>query len=115
MINSVYGKTIEDLRKRINVRLVNNAWDYKKYVSNPSFVSQKIFSKDFVTIHEIKPVLTRDKWTIYVGFSILDLSKIFLHDYDYNYIKIKFDAKLLFTDTDSLTYEIKTEDIYEDF
>ena len=58
MINSAYGKTMGNLRKRINVRLVNNARYYKKYVSKPSFVLQNIFSKDLVAIHEIKPVLT---------------------------------------------------------
>ena len=73
MINSVYDKAMGNLRKRINVRLVNNAKDYKKYVSKPSFVSQKIFSKDLVSVHEIKSVLTLDK-AIYVGFSVLDLS-----------------------------------------
>ena len=78
MNNSTFGKTMENLRKRINVRLVNNAGDHKKYVSKPSFVSQKIFSKNFVAIHEIKPVLTLDK-AIYVGFSILDLSKLLIY------------------------------------
>ena len=73
-INSIYGKTMENLRNWVNVRLVNSARDYKKYVSKPSFVSQKFFSKDLIAIHEIKPVLTLDK-PIYVGFSILDLSK----------------------------------------
>ena len=58
MINSVYGITMENLRKRINVRLVNNAKDYKRYVSKPSFGSQNFFSKDLVIIHEIKRVLT---------------------------------------------------------
>ena len=48
MNNSVFGKTMENLRKRINVRLTNNAGDYKKYVSKPSFISQKIFNKNFV-------------------------------------------------------------------
>ena len=56
MNNSTLGKTMENLRKRINVRLVYNARDYKKYVSKPSFVSQKIFNKNVLTIHEIKPV-----------------------------------------------------------
>ena len=56
MNNSVYGKTMENLRKRINVRLINNANDYKKFVSKPSFVSQKIFSENLVAIHKIKPV-----------------------------------------------------------
>ena len=74
MINSVYGKTMENLRKRVNVRLVNNAKDYAKYTSKPSFVSQKIFKKNLAAIHEIKPVLTLDK-PIYVGFSVLYLSK----------------------------------------
>ena len=114
MINSLYGETMENLRKRINVRLDNNAKDYKKHVRKPSFVSQNVFSKDLVAIHEIEPVLTLDK-PIFVGSSILDLSKLFMYDYHYNYIKRKFDAKLLFTYTDSLTYEIKTEYIYEDF
>ena len=75
---------------------------------------KKVFGKDLVAIHEIKPVLTLDK-PIYVGFSVLDLSKILMDVFHYNYIKRKLDAELSFTDTDSLTYEIKTEDIYEDF
>ena len=74
MNNCTFGKTIENLRKRINVRLVSNAGDYKNYVSKPSFVSQK----NFVAIHEIKPILTLDK-PIYVGFSILDLSKLLMY------------------------------------
>ena len=114
MINSVYCKTIEKLRKKTNVRLVNNAKYYRKYVSKPSFVSYKTLSKDLIAIHEIKPVLILDK-PIFVGFSVLDLNEILMYDFHYNYIKIKLDAELLFTNTDSLTYEIKTEDVYEDF
>ena len=57
MSNSVFGKTMENLRKRMTVKLVNNAKDYVKCISKPSFVSQKKFSKNFVAIHEIKPVL----------------------------------------------------------
>ena len=68
MNNSVFGKTMENLRKRISVKLVNNAKDYIKYISKPSFVSQKIFSKNFVAIYEIRPVLILNK-PIYVGFS----------------------------------------------
>ena len=74
MIKTVYGKTMENLRKRINVRLIIHAKDYKKYLSRPNFVLQEIFSENFVAIHEIKSVLTLNK-PIYVGFSILDLSK----------------------------------------
>ena len=77
MINSVCGKTVESMRKRINARLANNANSYTKYTSKPSSASQKIFSKNFVTVHEIKQVLTLDK-PIYVGFIILDLNKYFL-------------------------------------
>ena len=83
-------------------------------ISKPSFVSQKIISKNFVAVHEIKPVLTLNK-PIYLGFSVLDLSKLLMYEFHFKYIKSKFDAKLLFTDTDSLFYEIKTEDVYEDF
>ena len=94
--------------------MVNNAKGYVKCISKPIFVSQKIFSKNFVAIHEIKPVLTLSK-PICVGFSILDLSKLLMYEFHYKYMKSKFDAKLFFTDIDSLVYETKTEDIYEDF
>ena len=114
MNSSTFGKTMENLRKIIHVRLVNDAEDYKKYVSKPSFVSRKIISKNFVAIHEIKPVLTLDK-QVYVGFSILDLSKLLMYKFHYKYIKSKYNAKLLLTDTDSLVYEIETDDVYEDF
>ena len=99
--NSVFGKTMENLRKRINVRLANNAKDYMRYISKPSFVSQKIFSKNFVDVHEIKLVLTLNK-PIYVGFSILDLSKYLMNEFHYKYILKKYDANLSFTGTDSL-------------
>ena len=114
MNNSVFGKTMEILRKRITVKLINNAKDYVKCISKPSFISQKIFSKNFIAIHKIKPVLILNK-PIYVGFSILDLTKLLMYEFHYKCIKSKFDAKLLFTDTDSLVYEVKTEDVYEDF
>ena len=105
---------MENLREIIKVRVVNNAKEYKKYISRPNFVSQKIFNKNFVVIHEIKSVLTLDK-PIYVGLTILDLSKFLLYEFYYKYITSKYNANLLFTDTDSLVYEIETEDVYEDF
>ena len=58
MINSVYGKTMENLQKRINVRLVNNEKDFLKYTSRPTHITHKIFDKNYAAIHEIKPVLT---------------------------------------------------------
>ena len=103
MINSVFGKTVDNIRKRICVELINNAKDYVRCVSRPSFVSQKTFRKNFVAVHRIKPVLALNK-LIYVGFSILELSKSLMYEFHYKYIKTKFDAKLLVTDTDSLVY-----------
>ena len=69
-------------KKKIDVRLVNNAQEYKKYLSKLSFVSQKVFSKIFFAIHKIKPVLKLNK-PIYVGFSILDLSKYLMYEFHY--------------------------------
>ena len=73
MNNSVFGETLENLRKKIGAKLVNNSKDYVRCISKLSFVSQKIFSKNFVAIHEIKP--------IYVGFNILDLSKLLMYEF----------------------------------
>ena len=98
MNDSIYGKTMENLRKRLSVRFVNIAKDYKK-LSKPNFVSQEISSENFVVIHETKLVLTLDK-AIYKGFSILELSKLLMHEFDYNYIERKCNANLLFTSTD---------------
>ena len=114
MINSVYGKTMENLRKRINVRIVSNKKDFLKHTSRPTYIAQKLFGEDYAAIHEIKPVLMLNK-PIYVGFTVLELSKWLMYDFHYNFIKKNFSAELLFTDTDSLTYEIKSENIYEDF
>ena len=115
MNNSVYGKTMEYLRKIVKHRLVNNTKDYKNMSKN-QVVPQKILGKNFVAIHEVKPVLTLDK-RIYVGFSILDLSKLLMYEFHYKYIGTKYDiyAKLLFTDIDSLVDEIETDDAYKDF
>ena len=96
MINSVYGKTMENLRKRINVRLVNNEKDFLKYTSRPIRITHKIFGKSYAAIHEIKPVLKLNK-PIFVGFTVLELSKWLMYDFSYN----------------CLTYEIKSEDVYE--
>ena len=119
MINSVYGKTIENVRKRINVRLVNNKKDFLKYTSRPTYVAHKLFDKDYAFVHEIKPVLVLNK-PIYVEFTkpnyvVLDLSKWRMYDFHYNFIKKKINAELLFTDSDSLTYEIKSEHVYKEF
>ena len=109
IINSVYGKTMENVRKRVNVKLINNEKKYLKVVSRPSFVSQKILDKNLVAVHKIKPVLLLNK-PIYNGFSILELSKMIMYDWHHNYFVKKFNCSLLFTDTDSLVYEIRSND-----
>ena len=114
MNSSAYGKTMKNLRKRIIVKLVSNTQDYLIYVSKPTFISQKNFIKDFPATHEIKLVLVLNK-PICVGFTVLELSKYLMYDFHYNFIKKKIDADLLFTDTDSLAYEIKSKDVYEEF
>ena len=86
MINSVYGKTMENLRKRINVRLVNNEKDFLKYTSRPTHITHKIFDKNYAAIHEIKPVLKLNK-PIYVGSTVLELSKWLMYDFHDNFIK----------------------------
>ena len=85
-----------------------------KYASKPTYVTHKLFNKDYTAIHEIKPVLMFNK-SIYVGFIVLELSKWMIYDFHYNFIKTNYNAELLFTDTDSLTYEIKSENVYENF
>ncbi|XP_078350639.1 uncharacterized protein LOC144635401 [Oculina patagonica] len=116
MNNSVYGKTMENLRKRVDVRLVTNKNKLLKLASKPTYVSSKIFNENLVAVHKIKETLTLNRPS-YVGMAILDLSKTLMYDFHYNYIKKKYvnKAKLLFTDTDSLTYEIQAEDVYKDF
>ena len=79
-INAVYVKTMENLRKRISVRLVNNEKDFLKYTSRPTYVTHKLFDKDFAAIHEIKPVLVISK-PIHVVFTVLDLSKWMMYDF----------------------------------
>ena len=115
MNNSIFGKTMENLRKRIDIRLVTNVDQFIKLTSKPTFVSSKIFNKNLVAVHKIKETLKLNR-PAYVGMSILDLSKTLMYDFHYNYIKKEYGsiAKLLFTDTDSLTYEIETEDVYKD-
>ena len=116
MNNSVFGKTMENIRKRVDVRLVTDEKKLLKMTSKPTYVSSKIFNENLVAVHKIKETLTLNR-PAYVGMCILDLSKTLMYDFHYNYIKSKYGdkAKLLFTDTDSLTYEIEAEDVYQDF
>ena len=116
MNNSVFGKTMENLRKRVDVRLITNEKKLLKMTSKPTYVSSKIFNENLVAVHKIKETLTLNR-PAYIGMCILDLSKTLMYDFHYNYIINKYEdkAKLLFTDTDSLTYEIEADDVYQDF
>ena len=116
MNNSIFGKTMENIRKRVDVRLITDEKKLLKMASKPTYVSSKIFNENLVAVHKIKETLTLNR-PAYVGMCILDLSKTLMYDFHYNYIKKKYGdkAKLLFTDTDSLTYEIEADDVYRDF
>ena len=115
MNNSVFGKTMENIRKRSNIYLETDPDHFLRQTAKPTFVSCKIFHENLVAIHMKKSFLKLDKPS-YVGMCILDLSKVLMYDFHYNFIKAKYGerAKLLFTDTDSLCYHILTDDVYED-
>ena len=115
LINSVYGKTCENLFNRVDVRLVSDRKKALKLVAKPTFKQYTIYDEKLVGIHMriSKVILNKPS---YVGVAVLDLSKTFMYDFHYNYIKPMYGekAKLLFTDTDSLCYHIETEDFYKD-
>ena len=115
MNNSVFGKTMENIRNRVDIKLVNNKKQAEKLSAKPNFKHCNIFSEDLVAIHMKKTKLVFNK-PVYLGMCILDLSKTLMYDFHYNYIKQKYGAKakLLLTETDSLMYEIQTEDFYKD-
>ena len=106
---------MENIRNRVDINLVNNKKQAEKLSAKPNFKHCNIFSEDLVAIHMKKTKLFFNK-PVYLGMCILDLSKTLMYDFHYNYIKQKYGdkAKLLLTDTDSLMYEIKTEDFYKD-
>ena len=113
--NAVFGKTIENLRNRRRIELIQNEQIAKKRVSSPSFHSYKIINEDLTSI-EIKNTSLLLNRPIHAGFSILDISKTLINEFHYKHIKSKYgkNAILLFTDTDSLCYEITTENVYND-
>ena len=115
MNNSVFGKTIQNVEKYEDIRLVCDKEEAIKLAAKPNFKKCTIFDENLVAIHMVKTKVYLNK-PIYLGMSILDSSKIIMYDFHYNYIKEKYgyNAKLLFTDTDSLAYEIKTDDFYKD-
>ena len=115
MNNSVFDKTMENIRNRVDIKLVTDKSKGEKLCAKPNFKHCNIFNEDLIAIHMKKKELDFNK-PVYLGMCILDLSKTLMYNFHYNYIKRKYGdkAKLLFTDTDSLMYEIQTEYFYKD-
>ena len=116
--NSVFGKTMENVRERSKVRIVNGLEEDKvlAYIARPNYKRAFQFEEsNLVSVNMGESTVTLNK-PIYLGQSILDLSKTLMYDFHYDYVKPKYgaNASLLFTDTDSLCYEIRTGDFYED-
>ena len=115
MNNSVFGKTMENIRKHRDIKLVNNK-DYLKQVMKPNFKGGVLMGADLMSCQMGKVKVKVNK-LVYLGQAILDLSKTIMHEFHYDYMKRKYnesDLKLLYMDTDSLVYNIKTEDFYKD-
>ena len=100
---------MEYLRNRINVKLVNNEKNYLKCTSKPSYMLHKIFDNNLVKIRKSNFALKLNK-PAYIKMLILELNNILMYEFHYDYLNNKYDnkSKLLFTDADSLMYEIKT-------
>ena len=115
MNNSVFGKTMENIRNRVDVRIVNERKKAEKLSAKPNFRHCTIFDENLIAIHMKRTKLTFNK-PVYCGMAILDISKTLIYDFHYGYILPKYgkNQKLLFTDTDSLCYEIETEDFYKE-
>ena len=103
--NAVYSKTMENMRKKIKIRIAKNAKDFIKHISRPTCVNWKVFKNNLAPIHEKKISLSLNK-PIYVGFIVLEVSKWEMYNFHYNFMIRRFNTKLLFTDTDNLCYEI---------
>ena len=115
MNNSVFGKTMENIRGRSELELVNTEKRSKHLTKSPLYKNFNIINEDLVSIQLGKKETFFNK-PIYVGFSILDMSKLTMYKHHYDYVKPLYGdkAKLLFTDTDSLCYHIETDDLYKD-
>ena len=114
MNNSVFGKTMENMRKRRDIILVNNEVKYLKKVMKPNFKGANKMGPELIACEMGKTKVVMNK-PVYLGQAILDLSKMIMYEFHYNYMKPKYkDLKLCYMDTDSLVYEIGTEDFYKD-
>ena len=114
--NSVFGKTMENIRNHVDIKLCSNKKKVEKLIAKPNFEGRTIFTETLAAIHMKKTNILFNK-PIYTGMSILDISKICMYDFCYNVMKNRYNdkLKLLYMDTDSLIMEIKTKDFYDDF
>ena len=115
MNNSVVSKILENIRSRIDVRLKTNEKFAENLVSKPNYEHTTIFDENLVAVHMKRTVFFFNK-PVYLGMSILDISKTLMYDFHCNCMKNKYgeNCKLLMIDTDGLMYEIKTDDFYGD-
>ena len=115
MNNSVFGKTMENIRKHGNIKLVNNKEEYLKNVMKPNLKSGTLLGPDLMGCEMEKVRVAMNK-PVYLGQAILDLSKAIMYEFHYDYMILKYGdrLKLCYMDTDSLIYSIKTQDFYSD-
>ena len=115
MINAVLGKTMENVRKHRDIKLVKSDKKRNKLVSEPNFHTMKLIDNNLAII-EMEKVKVKMNKPIYLGLSILDISKITMYEFWYDYVKIKYEdkARLCYMDTDSFVVNIKTKDVYKD-
>ncbi|KAL4153311.1 hypothetical protein QTP88_001144 [Uroleucon formosanum] len=115
MNNSVYGRTMMNVRNHVDIRLCSNGSTVEKLITKPNFDRRTIFTENLAAVH-MKRTQISFKQPIYIGMCVLDLSKMLMYDFYYNIIKKKYGnrVRLLYTDTDSLILEIKTNDFYQD-
>ena len=113
--NAIYGKTIENVKKRTTVKLVRKAEQFENLSSKPTFRSCKIIHRHLASVHMGKALIKLDR-PIFLGFSILELAKLQMYRFHYGYMGQKYgaNARLLFSDTDSFLYWIRTRDLYSD-
>ena len=112
-VNSLFSKTIENPKKRMKVKLCCTKSDLEKWVGHYSFKPSKIINRNLVGV-EMKNSLVKMNQPFYVGNAVLELSKFYMYNFHYNVMKPVFNGRiqLLYTDTDSLIYEIESEDLY---
>ena len=115
MNNSVFGKTMENVRNHRDIKLVTTDKRRSILASEPNYHSSKRISKDLM-IMEMKKVEVKMNKPIYLGQAILDISKTLMYEFWYDYIKPKYGdkARLCYMDTDSFVMNIKAEDFYKD-